>query len=88
MKCECADQNCAANHPTICKHTAALVLIRIDKLDAVGTRRCEDCAADAMGTGMYRVQSLITEASTVAAVQHGAGRGSAKGGRLSTKEAR
>lgn len=50
--CECADPGCpyCEGH---CKNNGNFILYRIDMEDTSGTCFCEDCAEDAMESGVF-----------------------------------
>lgn len=52
--CGCADKNCPVHKGfDYCENEATLVLNRVDMLDNLGTIFCEDCAKDAMESGLF-----------------------------------
>jgi len=57
MKCECADPACPICLGR-CKREAEECLFRIDTLDVTGTCMCEECAADALASGVYTTHDL------------------------------
>jgi hypothetical protein len=54
MTCECSDSGCAVHKgESACNNTATVTLYRIDMVDSTGTLFCEDCAADALDSGLF-----------------------------------
>ena len=55
--CECSDPGCPACLG-LCGKSAVMTLYRIDMQDLTGTDFCEDCANDAMESGLFSDISL------------------------------
>ncbi len=64
-KCGCTDSGCPAHHGCPdCRREATARVYRIDMTDETGTPMCEDCAADALESGVFtdtRVASTDSE---------------------------
>lgn len=55
MVCECSDRGCPChNGSEECAKRATCCLIRVDMHDETGTLFCEECATDAMESGLFR----------------------------------
>jgi hypothetical protein len=54
FRCECSDPGCPV-HPgrAECNVLATTVVYRSDMEDYGGTKMCEDCAADALESGVF-----------------------------------
>jgi len=52
LLCECSDPGCPVCYGA-CKEVAIEVLYRADMDDETGTMMCEDCAADALESGLF-----------------------------------
>lgn len=58
-RCECADPGCPIHagidqsHCPPCKRLATTILYRIDMDDTTGTAFCNECAEDAMDSGLF-----------------------------------
>jgi hypothetical protein len=53
-KCECADSGCPMHENSqYCDCLASVILYRIDMDDYTGTAMCDDCANDAIMSGMF-----------------------------------
>jgi len=53
-RCECSDTQCVAHAGTpACNGVAISVLYRVDMEDNSGTAFCEQCADDAMESGLF-----------------------------------
>lgn len=52
IKCECADGGCPVCHGA-CKKCSSVILYRVDMEDRTGTAFCEQCAEDAMESGLF-----------------------------------
>jgi hypothetical protein len=52
-RCECVDTGCPANHSNQCPNIATVTLWRVDMEDITGTRFCDECADDAMESGLF-----------------------------------
>jgi hypothetical protein len=50
--CECADGGCPACHGD-CEREATVTLHRVDMEDRTGTLFCDECAEDAMSSGLF-----------------------------------
>lgn len=50
--CECADPGCPECAGD-CKHIGTEILYRVDMEDESGTLFCDQCAADAMSSGVF-----------------------------------
>jgi hypothetical protein len=55
MRCECADAGCVCHGK--CNAEGRVTLYRVDMEDATGTLFCEQCAADAMESGLFTDES-------------------------------
>lgn len=53
--CECSDPGCPSCSGQ-CSADATQLLIRVDMDDETGTLFCDDCAADAMESGVFCVK--------------------------------
>ena len=52
--CQCSDKYCHVHDGTpSCEQPATTTLYRVDMDDQTGTEFCEDCAADAMHSGLF-----------------------------------
>jgi hypothetical protein len=51
--CGCHDQNCEASHLGQCDNEGTERLYRVDMYDNEGTLFCEDCADDAVDSGIF-----------------------------------
>lgn len=51
--CECVDRGCTAHAGGFCDKPACATLYRSDMIDRTGTRFCEDCADDALASGVF-----------------------------------
>lgn len=51
--CECFDRGCPVHGREECGKEATCILYRIDMIDETGTAFCDDCADDAMDSGLY-----------------------------------
>jgi len=56
-QCECSDPGCPVHsNQTECTATGIAIVLRIDMEDETGTLMCEDCASDAMKSGVFTVK--------------------------------
>lgn len=54
MRCQCSDPECGTDHGNNkCRGAYCETLYRIDMTDETGTDFCEDCAQDAMNSGLF-----------------------------------
>ncbi len=54
VKCECADFACPAHKgQRACSRVASSCLVRVDMHDETGTQLCQECAEDAMDSGLF-----------------------------------
>lgn len=53
--CECSDPQCGSCFGQ-CHNPATVTLYRVDMEDLTGERMCEDCASDAMESGVFRTE--------------------------------
>lgn len=52
--CQCSDPGCHAHPGTPnCERPATITLYRVDMTDYSGTDFCDDCAADALESGLF-----------------------------------
>lgn len=56
--CECFDTQCPIHPGQPCHDEAVTTLYRIDMMDRSGTRFCEGCAEDAMGSGLFTNEAI------------------------------
>ena len=52
MKCECSDSGCPCCNGQ-CRNDGSVRLYRIDMYDETGILFCEECAEDAMESGLF-----------------------------------
>ena len=58
-KCECADPKCAVHaKESICPNEGSLFLYRVDMVDNCGLFFCDECAQDALESGLFAVKEL------------------------------
>lgn len=56
--CDCADPGCPVHlGSSDCPHTASTILYRVDMEDYSGTPFCEECAVDAMDSGVFSTEA-------------------------------
>jgi len=64
MACECSDPGCPMHKgQSACTAPAKAILHRVDMDDETGTAMCEECAVDAMDSGVFRL-GMELEASS------------------------
>jgi len=63
LKCGCADPGCPACHAH-CNHDADCIAFRIDMTDILGTPMCDDCADDALKSGVFRTRAIKRPATS------------------------
>jgi hypothetical protein len=64
LKCECTDTGCAVHDGmNLCDCLAVAILYRVDMDDYTGTAMCDDCATDAMMSGLFTedLDELLSE---------------------------
>lgn len=54
--CLCSDPGCPVSHGGSCYEWATCRVFRIDMNDEDGTPMCDDCAADALESGVFCVE--------------------------------
>lgn len=53
-RCECFDKGCKAHlNLDHCNEDATVTLWRVDMTDETGTQFCDDCAEDAIESGLF-----------------------------------
>lgn len=53
-RCECSDPGCPVhNGQSKCNHVATDLLFRVDMEDNTGVYFCDECAADALDSGVF-----------------------------------
>lgn len=58
-ECECSDKGCHAHEGTpACRNKGTVILYRVDMQDLTGTLFCNDCASDAMESGLFSTESV------------------------------
>lgn len=63
IKCECSDPGCPMCHGK-CGHDADCIAFRSDMEDRTGTPMCDDCAEDALQSGVFYTRGLARKART------------------------
>ena len=58
-KCECADQACCCDGT--CESAPVVTLYRIDMEDHTGTLFCERCGDDALESGLFTEEQLMSD---------------------------
>lgn len=53
MRCECCDELCPVHRGEECQEEGTLTLYRVDMDDVSGTVFCDECAEDALSSGLY-----------------------------------
>lgn len=64
-KCECTDAGCPEHKGVSdCRTTATMILYRVDMIDVTGTAMCDNCAEDAMSTGLFTTETDVSSDET------------------------
>lgn len=62
MKCECSDKGCQVHEGRAkCYNEAKLIVSRIDMNDWSGTPMCEECAKDALESGVFEILENVED---------------------------
>ena len=57
MFCECTDKLCPVHEGSeSCSNSLSKNIVRIDMEDITGTDMCEDCAEDALASGIFTIR--------------------------------
>ena len=58
MRCECFDSGCPVHpHISTCGKKATVTVFRVDMEDNCGTIMCDECASDALNSGVFTTET-------------------------------
>ncbi len=64
--CECHDRGCPTHPGHFCEAGGSVRVYRIDVEDETGTYMCDECATDAIDSGVFADDEMLTGPETQA----------------------